>query len=78
MNGDRLPIIFMELEVLNAYRGKITIGDKLLVCSWFDYTEFSFDPFVGAESVIFGIRVGDRILLPRVPRRLSENTLHDQ
>jgi len=56
-NGDTLPIGIMEQEVLKVYRGKISKGDKVLVCTWFDHADFPFGPSIGTEGVIFGVKV---------------------
>jgi hypothetical protein len=63
-NGDTLPIGITEEEVLKVYRGKIAKGDKLLVCTWFNEIEYPFGPSIGNESIIFGIKVDNRVLLP--------------
>jgi len=63
-NGDTLPIVIMEEEVLKVYRGKIAKGDKLLVCTWFNEFEYTFEPAIGNQSIIFGIKVDNRVLLP--------------
>jgi hypothetical protein len=70
-NGDTLPIGIMEQEVLKVYRGKISKGDKVLVCTWFDHADFPFGPSIGTEGVIFGIKVDDRVLLPAILRYFS-------
>jgi hypothetical protein len=63
-NGDTLPIGITEEEVLKVYRGKVAKGDKLLVCTWYDEFEYPFGPSIGNESLIFGIKVDNRVLLP--------------
>jgi hypothetical protein len=70
-NGDTLPIGIMEQEVLKVYRGKISKGDKLLVCTWFDNGDFPFGPLIGTEAIVFGIKLDKKILLPRVSRYFS-------
>jgi hypothetical protein len=65
-NGDTLPIGIMEQEVLKVYRGKISKGDKLLVCTWFDNGYFPFGPLIGTEALVFGVKIDKKVLLPRV------------
>jgi hypothetical protein len=67
-NGNTLPIGIMEQEVLKVYRGKISKGDKVLVCTWFDHADFPFGPSIGTEGIIFGIKVDNRVLLPAILR----------
>jgi hypothetical protein len=70
-NGDTLPIGIMEQEVLKVYRGKISKGDKLLVCTWFDNGDFPFGPSFGTEAIVFGIKVDKKVLLPSILRYFS-------
>lgn len=63
-NGDKLSIGITEDEVLKVYRGNIIKGDKILVCTWFDDIEYPFGPSIGTESILFGIKIDNRILIP--------------
>jgi hypothetical protein len=63
-NGGTLSIGITEEEVLKVYRGKIYKGDKLLVCTWFDGLEYPFGPSIGVESLMFGIKVDNKVLIP--------------
>lgn len=63
-NGDTLSIGILEVEVLKVYRGDIRKNEKLLVCTWFDGYEYSFGFTSGQESIYFGIKVDNTVLIP--------------
>jgi hypothetical protein len=63
-NGDIFSIGITEEEVLKVYRGKIYKGEKVLVCTWFDDLEYPFRPSIGIESLMFGIKVDNKVLIP--------------
>jgi hypothetical protein len=65
-NGNTISLGILEMEVLKTYRGKEANDKKQLVCTWFGSGEFTFDPPIGRELLIFGIQVGSIVQIPMI------------
>jgi hypothetical protein len=68
-NGDSLPLVISELDVLKTYRGKETPDKRQFICFWYTgVAEFAFYPsvMIGQDILVSGIQVGSVVQLPSI------------
>ena len=63
-----------EVEVRKVFRGEFHVGDKRLICSWINATEYNISLEKGVEYVFAGVETGKYIQLPGLHGRILPST----